>query len=237
MSTFAGRARWVLAQQSVAEKTHEITAIPDLLGLLDRHGARVSIDAMGGQKAIAQTIVDAGADDVLALKDNPPTWCEDVPLGLETEVAQGRLPVQETIEKDHGRIASRRYSLSSQIDGLEAQSDWAGLQAVSRVESTRLIGEKTSTECRYFLCSSVDEGRFAATVHRPWGIEHQQHWVLDVQVGEDACRTRQDHSAENLVVCQPCFDDEDSSLYGSNSSSFIRHCNADVPLLCGRQLA
>jgi predicted transposase YbfD/YdcC len=200
VSAFAGRARWVLAQQAVAEKTNEITAIPDLLGLLDLHGAMVSIDAMGGQKAIAQTIVDAGADYVLALKDNHPTLCEDVPLGLETEVAQGRLPVQETIEKDHGRIEIRRYSLSSQIDWLEAKSDWAGLQAVGRVESTRLIGEKTSTECRYFLCSSVDQGRFAATVRSHWGIENQQHWVLDVQFGEDACRTRKDHSAENLAV-------------------------------------
>ena len=200
VSAFAGRARWVLAQQAVAEKTNEITAIPDLLGLLDLHGAMVSIDAMGGQKAIAQTIVDAGADYVLALKDNHPTLCEDVQLWLETEVAQGRLPVQETIEKDHGRIEIRRYSLSSQIDWLEAKSDWAGLQAVGRVESTRLIGEKTSTECRYFLCSSVDQGRFAATVRRHWGIENQQHWVLDVQFGEDACRTRKDHSAENLAV-------------------------------------
>jgi len=200
VSAFAGRARWVLAQQAVADKSNEITAIPDLLALLDLRGAVVSIDAMGCQKAIAQAIVDAGADYVLALKDNHPTLCEDVQLWLETEVARGRLTVTEIVEKDHGRIEIRRYALSHQIDWLEAKPDWAGLQAVGRVESTRIIGEKTSTECRYFLCSLADRDRFAAIVRGHWGIENQQHWVLDVQFGEDACRTRKDHSAENLAV-------------------------------------
>src|SRR5574342_650743 len=147
-SAFAGRARWVLGQQAGAEKSNEITAIPDLLGLLDLHGAVVSIDAMGCQKTIARQIVAAGADYVLALKDNHPTLCEDVQLWLETEVAHGHLPVLETVEKDHGRIEIRRYALSSQIDWLGAKPEWAGLQAVGRVESTRIIGEKTSTECR-----------------------------------------------------------------------------------------
>jgi len=200
VSAFAGQARWVLAQQAVAEKSNEITAIPDLLALLDLHGAVVSADAMGCQRAIAQTIIDAGADYVLALKANHPTLCEAVRLGLDTEVARERLPVQETVEKDHGRIEIRRYALSSSIDWLDAKPDWAGLQAVGRVESTRIIGEKTSTECRYFLCSFPERDRFAAIVRGHWGIENQQHWVLDVQFGEDACRARQDHSAENLAL-------------------------------------
>ena len=200
VSAFAGRARWVLAQQAVAEKSNEITAIPDLLGLLDLAGAVVSIDAMGCQKAIAQTIIDGGADYVLTLKDNHPTLCEDVRLWLDTEVARGRLPVQETLEKDHGRIEIRRSALSPQIDWLDAKPDWAGLQAVGRVESTRIIGDQVSTDCRYFLCSFPEPDRFAATVRGHWGIENQQHWVLDVQFGEDACRTRNDHSVENLAL-------------------------------------
>ena len=198
MSAFAGQARWVLAQQAVAEKSNEITAIPDLLGLLDLQGAVVSIDAMGCQKAIAKTIIDAGADYVLALKDNHPTLREDVQLWLDTEVARGRLTVLETVEKDHGRIEIRRYALSDRIDWLTAKPDWAGLQAVGRVESTRMIGDDWSTECRYFLCSLTDQHRFAATVRGHWGIENQEHWILDVQFGEDACRTRRNHSAENL---------------------------------------
>jgi len=200
VSAFAGRARWVLAQQAVAEKSNEITAIPELLGLLDLAGAVVSIDAMGCQKAIAQTIIDGGADYVLTLKDNHPTLCEDVQLWLDTEVARGCLPVQETLEKDHGRIEIRRFALSPQIDWLDAKPDWAGLQAVGRVQSTRIIGDQVSTECRYFLCSFSEPDRFAATVRGHWGIENQQHWVLDVQFGEDACRTRRDHSAENLAL-------------------------------------
>ena len=184
----------------MAEKSNEITAIPGLLGLLDLTSAVVSIDVMGGQKAIARQIVDAGADYVLTLKENHPTWCDDVQRWLDTEVARGRLPVQETVEKDHGRIEIRRYALSHQIDWLEAKPDWAGLQAVGRVESTRIIGEKTSTECRYFLCSFPERDRFAAIVRGHWGIENQPHWVLDVQFGEDACRARQNHSAENLAL-------------------------------------
>ena len=200
VSAFAGRARWVLAQQAVAAKSNEITAIPDLLALLDLHGAVVSVDALGCQKSIAQTIIDAGANDVLALKENHPTLCQDVRLWLDTEVAQERLPVQETVEKDHGRMEIRRYALSDRIDWLEAKSDWAGLHAVGRVESTRIIGDKTSTECRYFLCSFSDLARFAASVRGHWSIENQQHWVLDVQFGEDACRTRHNHAAQNLAL-------------------------------------
>ena len=200
VSAFAGRARWVLAQQAVSEKSNEITAIPDLLALLDLQGATVSIDAMGCQKAIAQAIVDAGGDYVLTLKDNHPTLCGDVRLWLDTEVACGRLPVLETVEKDHGRIEIRRYALGDRIGGLAAKPDWAGLQAVGRVESTRLIGDQTSTECRYFLCSFPERDRFATTVRSHWGIENQQHWILDVQFGEDACRTRKNHSAENLAL-------------------------------------
>ena len=94
----------------------------------------------------------------------------------------------------------RRYALSSSIDWLDARPDWAGLQAVGRAESTCIIGEKTSTECRYFLCSFPERDRFVAIVRGHGGIENQQHWVLDVQFGEDACRARQAHSAENLAL-------------------------------------
>lgn len=200
VSAFAGRARWVLAQRAVAEKSNEITAIPELLGLLDLQGAVVSIDAIGCQKAIADQIIEGGADYVLALKDNQPTLSADVQLWLDTEVARGRLAVIETVEKDHGRIDLRRYALSDQIDWLEAKPAWRGLEAVGRVESTRIIGDHASTECRYFLCSFPDRDRFATAVRGHWGIENQQHWVLDVQFGEDACRTRNDHSVANLAL-------------------------------------
>ena len=85
------------------------------------------------------------------------------------------------MEKGPGRIEIRRYALSHPIDGLAAKPDWAGLQAVGRVESPRIIREKTRTECRYFLCSLTERDRFAATVRQHWGIENQQHWVQPFQ--------------------------------------------------------
>ncbi len=137
---------------------------------------------------------------MLALKDNHPTLCEDVRLWLDTENAQGRLPVHETIDKNHGRLEIRRYSLSADIEWLTQKPEWAGLKAIGRVESTRIIGNKTSVEHRYYLCSFTDLSRFADGVRQHWAIENSQHWVLDVQFGEDANRTRVDHSAENLAL-------------------------------------
>lgn len=200
LSAYAAQARLVLAQQAVADKTNEIPVIPDLLAMLELNGAVISIDAMGCQKAIAKTIVQAGADYVLALKDNHPSLSEDVRLWLDTETAQGRLPQQETVEKGHGRIEIRRYALSERIAWLAPKSEWTGLQAVGRVESTRLIGDKTTIECRYYLCSFTDPTRFADAVRGHWGIENGQHWVLDVQFSEDANRARKDSSAENLAL-------------------------------------
>src|SRR5512134_475537 len=200
LSAYAAQARLVLAQQAVADKTNEITVIPDLLAMLELNGAVISIDAMGCQKAIAKTIVQAGADYVLALKDNHPSLSEDVRRWLDTETAQGRLPQQETVEKGHGRIEIRRYALSERIAWLAPKSEWTGLQAVGRVESTRLIGDKTTTEYRYYLCSFTDLARFADAVRGHWAIENGQHWILDVQFGEDANRARQEHSAETLAL-------------------------------------
>jgi predicted transposase YbfD/YdcC len=202
MSAYAAKARLVLAQQAVADKSNEITAIPELLSMLDLAGAVVSIDAMGCQKTIARQIVEAGADYVLALKDNHPQLSEDVRLWLDTEVLQGRLPVHETLEKDHGRIEIRRYHLSDAIAWLPQQLEWRGLRAVGRVESTRIVGEKTTTEHRYYLCSFPDLARFADTTRGHWGTENGQHWVLDVQFGEDANRARKDHSAKNLALAR-----------------------------------
>ena len=123
-----------MAPQAVADKANEITAIPDLLARLELQGAWVSIDAIGCPKAIARQIVEAGAEYVLALKDNPPTLHEDVRLYLDPELGRGRLPVLETLEKDHGRIETRRYGLSTQLDWLEQKPEWADLLAVGRVE-------------------------------------------------------------------------------------------------------
>jgi predicted transposase YbfD/YdcC len=200
MSAFASRARFVLTQRAVREKTNEITAIPELLSLLDVRGATITIDAIGCQRAIAAQLTDAGADYVLALKENQPALHSDVKLFLDTEIGTGSLPVLATLDKDHGRVEKRRYWLSDKLDWLPARSAWKGLAGLGVVEAVRESGGKVSTERRYFLSSFTDLGRFAQTVRAHWSIENSQHWVLDVQFGEDANRARKDHSATNLAL-------------------------------------
>jgi len=106
--------------------------------------------------------------------------------------------VHETVEKDRGRIETRRTVASTELDWLTQKGEWPGLQAVTMVESTRDIGGKVSHERRYYLCSMIDVTRIALTIRHHWTIENQQHWILDVQFGEDAHRTRKDHSEANL---------------------------------------
>ena len=198
VSAFATQARLVLGAQCVPDKANEITAIPNLLSQLDIKGAVVTIDAMGCQKEIAKAIVAQKADYILGLKENHPTLHEDVKLWLDKNTAEGHVHVHETIEKDHGRIESRRTAVNTELDWLEQKAQWPGLKAVAMVESRREIGDKISTERRYFLCSITDVRRIAQTIRAHWAIENQQHWILDVQFGEDAHRTRKDHSAANL---------------------------------------
>jgi predicted transposase YbfD/YdcC len=200
ISAFATQARIVLASQSVADKENEISAIPHLLSQLDLKGAVVTIDAMGCQKNIAQAIVAQQADYVLALKENHPTLYDDVKLWLDTQDAEGHVRMVEQIEKDHGRIETRRVAVSTELDWLEQKTEWAGLKALALVESIREIGEKVSRERRYYLCSITDVAHIAQIVRDHWAIENRQHWILDVQFGEDAHRTRKNHSAANLAL-------------------------------------
>src|ERR687887_154936 len=158
LSAFATQMRWVLGQCPVEGKSNEITAIPKLLEMLDLEGATVTVDAIGCQKAIADQIIEQGADYVLGLKDNHPQLHEDVRLWLDTQA--GRLSPLEKIEKEHGGVGKRRY----------------------------------------FLCSFDDLDHFAGVVRAHWSIENSQHWVLDVQFGEDRNRTRTDHAPENLAL-------------------------------------
>lgn len=198
ISAFATRARLVLAAKAIPDKANEITAIPGLLAQLDLAGAVVTIDAMGCQKNIAKAIVDQQADYVLALKENHPSLHDDITLWLDDNDAKGYVRMHETVEKNHGRIETRRTVVSTELDWLEQKQEWPGLQAVAMVESTREIDGKVSRERRYYLCSLTDVAHIALTIRQHWAIENQQHWILDVQFGEDAHRTRKDLSAANL---------------------------------------
>lgn len=200
MSAFATQARLVLAAEPFTDKTNEITAIPALLRQLELRGAVVTIDAIGCQKAVAQSIVRAGAEYVLALKENHPVLHENVSLWLNDPVVQRTAQVVESVEKDHGRIETRRALVSTHLDWLSARADWPGLRAVAMVEATRttITTAENCTERRYYLSSLTQADQIASAIRQHWRIENQQHWILDVQFGEDAHRTRKNHSAANL---------------------------------------
>jgi predicted transposase YbfD/YdcC len=205
VSAWASANRLVLGQLKVEEKSNEITAIPALLRLLDVTGAVVTIDAMGCQKEIAKTITEQGADYVLALKDNHPTLSEEVTLFLNEARATGFADIahayHETVDGDHGRIETRRYWITSEIEWLGAKASWSNLHSVGMVEARREVGETVQVETRYFLTSLPAQGvRFAQAVRQHWGIENSLHWVLDVSFDEDACRIRKDKGAQTFAV-------------------------------------
>jgi len=207
VSAFRAANHTVLGQVKVDEKSNEITAIPELLKLLNLEGSIVTIDAMGCQKSIAADIRRAQADYVLSLKGNQGNLLDDVSQYLDAMIDEGFKAEHskqfETIEKGHGRIETRRCWITDNIDWLTYKSDWAGLKTIGAVESERVnvsTGE-TSIERRYFICSiDSDAELFAKAVRSHWAIENNLHWTLDVVFKEDGSRIREGYAAENMVV-------------------------------------
>lgn len=213
VSAWATEQGLSLGQVKVDGKSNEITAIPALLKLLDIAGCVITIDAMGCQKAIAKQIVDKGGEYVLSLKGNQSTLHGDVKLFFEEaranafyakdedrRIAHG---YSETVEKDHGRIETRRCWVvqGEQIDWLWQRAEWAGLSSIGAVECERRVGSKVTVETRHFLSSlSGSVKTFARAVRAHWGIENRLHWTLDMAFGEDACPICVDHAPENLAT-------------------------------------
>jgi predicted transposase YbfD/YdcC len=207
VSAWAVANRLVLGQVKVAEKSNEITAIPHLLEALEISGCIVTIDAMGCQTEIAQTIVAHDADYVLALKDNQGQLYEDVQLlfnDLETSQSQTyACDYAKPVEKGHGRIEIRECWAISDPEILchrRGFERWANLQTVSRIRAQRWIGDEKSCEDRYHIASLTGAQRVLGTVRSHWGIENELHWTLDIAFDEDRCRVRKDHGPENLAV-------------------------------------
>jgi predicted transposase YbfD/YdcC len=200
VSAWVSAHRLSLAQVAVADKGNEIGAIPRLLRLLELRGALVTIDAIGCQKEIARQIVAGGGDYLLAVKDNQPTLHADV-AACFTGAAHGtRRDVARTKEVGHGRREEREYTVLYAPVGLFTQAEWVGLKSVVQVKRRRQEGDKEpSTEVAYYISSSSQPAAvLGACIRDHWGIENGQHWVLDVVFGEDGCRTRTGHAAENL---------------------------------------
>jgi predicted transposase YbfD/YdcC len=209
ISAYATRARLTLAQLSVPEKTNEITAIPELLDQLAEagqlKGALVTIDAMGCQVDIADKIVAHKADYVLALKGNQPT--------LEAEVADyfataldSELVTKTTLEKGHGRIETRFYAASSNVDWIVSHKSYPGqprfktIKTLLRVKWRVEHADRCSFETRYFIVSApCDIERLAAAARGHWGVE-SMHWLLDVEFKDDLSRYRAGHGAKNMAT-------------------------------------
>lgn len=185
-------------------KSNEITAIPKLLKLLDLKGAVVTIDAMGCQKKIAQTIIDGGGDYILQVKDNQPALHESLKLlfaqGLRNDCQGVRYATAQDIDKDHGRLETRRCWSSWDIAGLADPKEWKGLRSVACMERIRETKDGSSTERHYYISSlsGQDAQKMMTLIRGHWSIENSLHWRLDVQMNEDASRIRKGHSAENF---------------------------------------
>ncbi len=189
---------------AVDDKSNEITAIPEVLKMLDLHGALVSIDAIGCQKEIARQIRDAKGDYLLAVKDNQPTLHEDVQACFEQAHDKNFVGLEHdsftTTETGHGRHEERVYTVLYGPSGLRTKDEWVDLKSIVQVIRTRRVADKESSEVAYYISSSKAGAKVLAEgIRVHWGIENTQHWCLDVLFGEDRCRTRQGNAAENLA--------------------------------------
>ena len=199
----------LLGQVRTAEKSNEITAIPELLKLLDIEGCIVTIDAMGCQKAIAKDIIEAGAEYVLGLKTNHRHLCLSVASWFDKSLANGFATQAHSHYLDaagpssHGRIETREHWVVEVPAHLKrAAAPWTGLKTVAMVRRTRQVGDKISTEDSYYLSSlalSTGAQVLARAVRSHWSVENELHWSLDVGFREDDCQVRKDNAPANLA--------------------------------------
>ena len=205
VSAFAAGAGLVLGQRATADKSNEITAIPELLSTLALAGTTVTIDAIGTQTAIAEAIQSRGADYVLAVKDNQPLLAESIRDFCRSFHAHpaSHTPhhFAETVEKGHGRIETRRCYVFDQLQCLHKPQQWPGLKSFAMLESERTIGEVTTREQRLYISSlAPDAVRISHAIRSHWSVENRLHWTMDVTFNDDRMRARTKFAAHNLAV-------------------------------------
>jgi len=198
VSAFVAQNRITLGEIKVAEKSNEITAIPELLDLLDLEGSIVTIDAMGCQTRITEKITEKHADYVIGLKANQPALHDDAALYFDTFA--DKCARMQTLDKGHGRVEERDYFLAVEPDWLSQKADWSSLNSLGAVRATIEENGLTRTDTRYFITSLTNIDDFAQAVREHWSIENQLHWSLDVIFREDAGRARKDNSPMNLNI-------------------------------------
>jgi predicted transposase YbfD/YdcC len=208
ISAWATANHLVLGQRKVDEKSNEITAIPELLRLLDVSGCIVTIDAIGCQTEIAEQIIDQEADYVLTVKENQGHLYEDIDLFFQlahqNDFQKINYTFDRTVNKGHGRIETRQCWAISGEDSLQFLRDheqWKGLRTIAKVNSQRQVKSKITIETRYYISSLPNDAKKILQAARShWGVENSLHWVLDVAMGEDDSRIRKDNAPENMAA-------------------------------------
>jgi predicted transposase YbfD/YdcC len=207
VSAWSVKNNLCFGQIKVSDKSNEITAIPKLLKLLDIEGSTVTTDAMGTQYKIANQIIAAKGDYILALKGNQGRFHEDIKFFLDAQIETKfdtiKHDVHTTIDGDHGRIEERKVWFTNDIAWFVTQHPrWKSVKGIIVVESKREIGEKTSYERRYYITSHQQKSAqfIANAVRSHWHVENKLHWQLDVSFNEDKNRLRSGYAAENFSL-------------------------------------
>ena len=199
LNAWAVGNRLVLGQLAVEEKSNEITAIPELMDVLDIKDCVITADALNCQKKIAQKAIDKGADYVLALKGNQHLMYKEVKQFLD-HISNCKDPQYETFEKGHGRLETRRYWQTTDVDWFADKDKWAQISSFAVCESMREVNGKIEINRRYYISSLAggSEKKIAEAIRAHWQIENALHWRLDVVFNEDKSRARTKNAAKNL---------------------------------------
>lgn len=232
VSAWSSGQRLVLGQRQVDKKSNEITAIPALLDLLALEGAIVTIDAMGCQHKIAAKIRAKKADYLFGLKGNQGRLRDDVELFLKEQrvrdFADTTVTYHETVEKEHGRIETRRVWACGDVAWLRRRhKKWASLRSIVMVEYSCETAKGTRREIRFYISSLAPDAEIIADVIRQhWGIENGLHWVLDMVFRDDECRIRKDNAPANFTTIKHMASNILRAVHGKHSMRAKRHIAA-----------